>query len=160
MEQEKDKKLREQLVKQLGGGEAFTPVEDFLQEIPFVKTGIVPEGLPYSFYQLFYHIRLAQHDILEFSRNPDYKSPNWPEGYWPDTQAATSAQEWQDLKAHYFSERKELCAYILDPSNSLFEPFAHGSGQTLLREALLVIEHTSYHTGQLLVVLRLLGLHE
>jgi uncharacterized damage-inducible protein DinB len=160
MEQQADKKIREQLVKQLKGGEAFTPVENLLEEIFFEQTGIVPGGLPYSFYQLFYHIRLAQHDILAFSRNPAYESPKWPEGYWPDQKAPASEQGWQQLVESYFAERKELCDYILDTSNNLLEPFPHGSGQTLLREALLVIEHTSYHTGQLLVVLRLLGLHK
>lgn len=159
MEQAADKKIREQLVKHLQGGEAFTPVEDLLEEIPFDKLGIVPEGLPYSFYQLFYHIRLAQHDILEFSRNPDYESPAWPDGYWPREKGPASEQEWQELTASYFKERKELSNYLSNPENDLLSPFPHGSGQTLLREALLVIEHTAYHTGQLLVVLRLLGLH-
>lgn len=147
-------------MKHLMGGEAFTPVEELLKEISYEQLGFVPEGLPYSFYQLFYHIRLAQHDILEFSRSPEYQSPAWPEGYWPDEQAPARRQEWQELVDSYFKERKQFCDHISDPANDLLKPFPYGSGQTLLREALLVIEHTSYHTGQLLVVLRLLGLHK
>lgn len=160
MEQQEDKKIRERLVKHLEGGEAFTPLEDLLKEVPFAKTGILPQGLPYSFYQLFYHIRLAQYDILEFCRNPDYESPEWPEGYWPKETGPASEQEWQELIDSYFRERKELGEYLSDPENKLLAPFPHGSGQTPLREALLVLEHTSYHTGQLLVVSRLLGLHK
>lgn len=160
MAQQEDSKIREQLEQHLKGGEAFTPIEEILKEVPFAKTGIIPQGLPYSFYQLFYHIRLAQYDILEFCRNPDYESPDWPEGYWPGKISPANEQEWQELKSNYFREREELCEYLTDPENKLLAPFPHGSGQTLLREALLVLEHTSYHTGQLLVVSRLLGLHK
>lgn len=135
------------------------PITELLSKISFKQVQVISEGLPYSFYQLFYHIRLAQHDILEFSRDPDYKSPEWPEGYWPDT-ALENEDQWHKLKDQYFQEREELCNLISDPSNDLFKPFAHGSGQTLLREALLVVEHTSYHTGQLLIILRELGLYK
>ena len=159
MDQPSDQKLREQLVKHIKGGEAFTPVDELLKKISFNQLGFVPEGLPYSFYQQFYHIRLAQHDILEFSRNPHYKSPTWPEGYWPEDSAPQHRQGWEELKERFFSEREELCNYLLDQENKLLQPLAHGSGQTLLREALLVIEHTAYHSGQLLIILRLLGLH-
>jgi uncharacterized damage-inducible protein DinB len=160
MNRESEKKLREKLVSHLHGGEAFTPIDGLPGRIPFEQLGVVPEGLPYSFYQLFYHIRLAQYDILEFSRNPAYESPSWPEGYWPGQAAPGSEEEWQKLVDLYFDEREVLCTYILDAANDLFDPFPHGSGQTLLREALLVIEHTAYHTGQLHVALRLLDLHD
>lgn len=160
MDRQEENAIRKQLVKQIQGGEAFTPVEELLKEISYEQLGILPEGLPYSFYQLFYHIRLAQYDILEFSRSPEYQSPDWPEGYWPTREAPASKQEWQELVSSYFRERKQLSEFIAEPANDLLKPFPHGSGQTLLREALLVIEHTAYHTGQLLVVLRLLGLHK
>lgn len=136
------------------------PINEVLDEITYDQLGTVPEGLPYSFYQLFYHIRLAQHDILEFSRNPNYESPEWPDGYWPEQSAPESEQAWQQLKESYFRERKAFIDLLSDSENELFEPFPWGSGQTLLREALLIIEHTAYHSGQLLVVLRQLGLHK
>ena len=160
MDEQNNKKLREQLVKHLHGGEAFTPIAEILKEISYDQLGKVPAGLPYSFYQLFYHIRLAQHDILEFSRNPGYQSPEWPEGYWPANKAPESKEAWQQLQDSYFKEREEFCNLLLNSDNGLFEPFSHGSGQNLLREALLIIEHTAYHSGQLLAVLRLLGLHK
>jgi uncharacterized damage-inducible protein DinB len=160
MNTQADIQLREQLIKHLQGGQAYMPLKHMLKEIPFDQLGIKPDGLPYSLYQQFYHIRLAQHDILEFSRNPEYESPDWPENYWPKQQAPADEQEWKQLVEGYFDERQQLCDLISDTGNDLFTPFPHGSGQTLLREALLVIEHTSYHTGQLLLILRLLGLHE
>lgn len=160
MNKHSDKLLREQLVKHLKGGEAFTTVDNIIKEINFDQLGIIPEGLPYSFYQLFYHLRLAQYDILQFSQDPEYESPKWPEGYWPEETAPQSIEQWQQLQESFYREREEFCQYLLTPANDLFEPFSFGSGQTLLREALLVIEHNAYHTGQLLVVLRLLGLHK
>lgn len=135
------------------------PVDEILQKIPFEKVGVVPENLPYSFWQQFYHMRLTQHDILEFSRDPDYTSPKWPDGYWPAEPAPRDEQEWEETVDAYFAERNQLAEMVSEPGNRLLEPFPHGSGQTLLREALLVIEHTAYHTGQMLVILRLLGLH-
>jgi uncharacterized damage-inducible protein DinB len=159
MDKHADKKLREQLVKHLRGGEAFMTVDEALKKIHYEQLGLVPESLPYSFYQLFYHIRLAQHDIIQFSLDPEYESPKWPEGYWPDEKAPHSEEAWQQLKKDYFQEREEFCQYLLNPANDLFEPFSFGSGQTLLRETMLIIEHNAYHNGQLLVVLRLLGLH-
>ena len=159
MDKHSDKKLREQLVKHIKGGEAFMPVDQLIDKISFEQLGIVPAGLPYSFYQLFYHMRLAQHDIIQFSIDPEYQSPKWPEEYWPQEKAPQSREAWEQLKDNYFREREEFCQYLLNPAYSLFEPFDYGSGQTLLREALLIVEHNAYHTGQLLAVLRLLGLH-
>nr|WKN39764.1 DinB family protein [Tunicatimonas sp. TK19036] len=160
MEQAADKQLRQQLVKHLEGGEAFTPVDEIIRNIPFEKLGVVSEDLPYSFWQQFYHLRFAQYDILDFCRNPDYTSHNWPDDYWPDEPAPKNQQTWDDTVKAYFTERDEMAALISDQNNDLLAPLPHGSGQTLLREALLVIEHTAYHTGQLLIILRLLGLYK
>ncbi|MGK7392577.1 MAG: DinB family protein [Candidatus Cyclobacteriaceae bacterium M2_1C_046] len=154
-----DNKLRDQLIKHVKGGEAFMPITEMLKKITFNKLGFKPDGLPYSFYQQFYHLRFAQYDILEFSRNPDYKGFSWPDDYWPEKTAPENEKEWDDLVTDYFKEREEFCSLLSDDKNDLFKPFPHGSGQTLLREALLIIEHSSYHTGQLLVILRLLKLH-
>lgn len=160
MDQTSDKILRKQLIKHLSGGEAFTPLDDFIYEIPFEKTSIVPEGLPYSIWQQVYHLRFAQWDILDFSRNPNYTSHEWPEDYWPKNPAPKDEQEWHDTVENYFNDRQELSGMIADPQLDLMAPLIHGSGQTLLREVLLVIEHTAYHTGEILVILRLLSLHK
>ncbi|MEQ9442913.1 MAG: DinB family protein [Cyclobacteriaceae bacterium] len=154
-----DNPLRQQLIKHLEGGEAFTPIDEIIRNISFEKLGIVPDNLPYSFWQQFYHLRFAQYDILDFCRNPNYTTMKWPDDYWPDEPAPKSEQAWDDTVKAYFSERDEMAGLISDPKNNLFEPLPHGSGQTLLREALLVIEHTAYHTGQMLIILRLLGLY-
>ncbi|MFA0964512.1 DinB family protein [Roseivirga sp. BDSF3-8] len=152
--------LRKQIVKHLKGGEAFMPIDQILDEMPYERAGEVPAELPYSFWQQLYHLRYAQKDILDFSTNPDYKAPSWPGDYWPDSKAPASRQEWEETIAAYQDEREQFVQLVSDEQNGLFRTFDHGSGQTLLREALLVIEHSAYHTGQMLVIMRLLGLHD
>lgn len=155
-----DQAVRKQLVKHLQGGEAFMPVSKMLQEIPFDQLGNRPKDLPYSFYELFYHIMYTQKDILEFCASPNYKTADWPHDYWPEQKQPKNEKDWEALQHEYTSNLKSLTAFLEDTSNSLTEPVKNGNEeQTLLREALLVIEHTAYHTGQLLIILRCLGLH-
>jgi len=151
-----DRQLRRQLIKQIEGGQAFVKIESLLQEIPFEQLGVRPEDLPYSFYELFFHMRVAQYDILDFSTNPGYQAPAWPDDYWPLTASPENQDEWEQLKAGFFSERKKFCDFISDADIDLFTPLPQGDGQTLLREAMLILEHNAYHTGQLAVLLRLL----
>jgi hypothetical protein len=149
--------IKHQLVKHLNGGQAFSPIDKVIDEMPFEKIGIVPDGLPYSFYQLFAHIRIAQLDILEYCTLDDYSAGNWPDDYWPDDPAPESRKAWNELTDTYFSERKEFCDLILDPGSDLMKPFKANEEHNLLRQAELIIEHTAYHNGQLYVVYRLLN---
>lgn len=150
---------RQQLVKHLRGGEAFMPIDDIIDKIPFGKLGDRPSDLPYSIYEIFYHVKYAQKDILDFCVSGTYKTPNWPDDYWPASPAPESEAAWNNLKSDYFKEREELASFILDESNDLLSPVQNAKDQTLLREALLVVEHTAYHTGQLLIISRLLGVY-
>lgn len=152
-----DKILREQLAKVIDWNEAHADFHAAVDGFPSELRGRVPEGFPHSAWQLLEHIRLALWDILEFSRNARHKSPKWPEGYWPKTAAPPSADAWdKSIKAveeHVDAMRK----LVTDPSRDLFAPLPHGTGQTLLRQALLVADHNSYHLGQLVLVRRALG---
>jgi uncharacterized damage-inducible protein DinB len=151
--------IRNQLVNHLEGGEAFMPVDEMLEKISFEKLGERPEDLPYSFYELFYHIKANQKEILEYCTADEYQQASWPDDYWPSSNSPENKEEWENLKQEYFEERQQFCDHILDPGNGLTDPVRSGTEHSLLREALLVIEHSAYHTGQLMVLLRLLGLH-
>lgn len=146
------------LQKHLNGGEAFMPISNLLSEITFDKVGERPYKLPYSLYELFYHITYAQKDILEYCISEDYTTPNWPNDYWPKQQAPESEASWQQLKKDYLNDRSRLEQLI--EQKSLIAVVPTGKNQTLMRELLLVIEHTAYHTGQLVIILRLLGLYK
>jgi uncharacterized damage-inducible protein DinB len=150
---------RHQLVKHIKGGEAFLTLKEILIKIPFEKAGEVPEGLPYSIWQQLFHLRYAQLDILDFSRNPNYKTSRWPDDYWPEHQAPFDLAEWENTIQDFFKERNDFIKLILDPANDLYQPFPYGSGQNLFREALLIIEHNAYHTGQILTIMRLLNIY-
>lgn len=151
--------IKEILVRHLKGGEAFMPLDKIVEEIPFSELGKRPAGLPYSFYEIFYHIKFTQNDILEYCKNPDYQAPQWPEDYWPAKQEPSDETEWDHLKTDYFNDRKELEGLILSEETDLLVNVPSGEEHTFLREILLVIEHTAYHSGQLLILLRHLGLH-
>lgn len=151
---------KEQLAKHLKGGEAFASIENFIDKIPFGKLGERPHNLPYSFFELFYHIAFAQKDILEYVASQDYKASKWPDDYWPAETSPKSNEEWEKLKTEYFEDREKLESLLLNPKTDLNLPVKNSEDHSLFREILLVIEHTAYHTGQMLVILRLLGLYK
>jgi hypothetical protein len=154
----RDTELRAQLARALGWDEAHAGFERVVGGIPPDFRGRVPDGLPYSPWQLLEHIRLTQEDILDFSRNPDYAERRWPDDYWPDSPEPPSADAWDTSLAACRRDREALGRLVQDPSTDPTAPIPHGSGQTLLRELLLVLDHTAYHLGELVVVRRALGI--
>ena len=151
--------LRTHVLDLLRGGHAHATFDDAVRDLPAKLRGKAPRGLPYSAWQLIEHMRLAQEDILLFSRNTDgtYESPEWPDGYWPSAEAPLDDEDSDKSTVAFRADRAAFEALVLDPAQDLFAPFPWGEGQTLLREAQLIADHTSYHLGQLIVVRRLLG---
>ena len=151
--------LRAHLIELLRGGHAHVTFDDAVRDLPPKFRGTVPRGSAYSAWQLIEHMRLTQEDILKFSRNYDgtYESPEWPEGYWPSATAPAGEEGWEATLRAFRADHQAMEALVLDTAQDLFEPFPWGEGQTLLREALLVVDHTSYHLGQLVLVRRLVG---
>jgi len=152
-----DAALRRQLSKLLISGEAHAEFEDTIRDFPVELRGKRPEGSPHSPWQLLEHMRLAQWDILEFSRDPKHESPKFPDGYWPSTPEPPDAKAWDESVRSFLADRNALSELVLDSSTDLFKRIPHGSGQTLLREALLTADHNAYHLGQLLLLRRMLG---
>jgi len=152
-----DKPLREHLVKLLGGGQAYADPHHILAELPERQRGVKPAGAPHTAWQLLEHLRIAQWDILEFSRDPKHVSPQFPEGYWPASEAPPSADAWDKSVAAVERDLAEMKRLVSNPKTDLFAPIKHGTGQTVLREALLVADHNAYHLGQMVLLRRLLG---
>lgn len=152
-----NKELVKTLEQLLAGGQAHATFDDAVKHLPAKLRGVVPEGMPYSIWQLVEHIRITQWDILEFSRDPKHQSPSWPEGYWPKETAPADEAAWKKCLAQIKSDLNEFIELLKDPDVDLYAPFPHGDGQHLLREALLIADHTSYHTGEIIVLRRLLG---
>jgi uncharacterized damage-inducible protein DinB len=152
-----DAALREQLIALLEGGHAHATFGDVAEDFPWEKTGVRPEGSPHSAWELLEHMRLAQEDILRFSQSADWVSPKFPEGYWPVAAAPQHAKQWQQSVSAFRRDLAEFEAMLRDPAQDLNRKFPWGDGQTLLREALLIADHNSYHLGQLVLVRRLMG---
>jgi uncharacterized damage-inducible protein DinB len=152
--------LKKELKALLDGGQAHATFDDAVKNMPATLRGIVPDGLPYSAWQIVEHMRIAQNDILEFSDNAEggYKAKKWPDAYWPKEAAPLSEDAWEKTIALIAEDRSAFEKLLEDADDAaLVEPFAWGDGQTLLREALLIADHDAYHTGELIVLRRLLG---
>lgn len=149
--------LRQHVLDLLGGGGAHLSFEKAVAELPKPMRGRKPEGVPHTPWRLVEHMRLAQWDILEFSRNANHVSPPFPDGYWPSGDAPPTVAAWDESVKWFQSDLRAMCDLVRDPATELLAPIPHGDGQTLLREALLVADHNAYHLGQLVVVRRALG---
>ena len=148
--------LRKHVLSLLGGRNAHIGFEGFVKDFPADACGQLITGLPYTAWQVLEHMRIAQWDILEFSRNAAHVSPKFPDGYWPDPEKAGNAALWNETVEKFRGDLKQMEALVADPVTDLFAKIPHGKGQTILREALLIADHNSYHLGALLVMGRLL----
>jgi hypothetical protein len=157
MAKTEDRALREQLVKFLSGGEAHAEFKDVLNDFPVAARGAVPKGAEHSAWQELEHIRIALHDLLDFSTNPNYVAMKWPDDYWPKEAAPKNDAAWE---ASVRAVKKDIADFeklVGDPESNLYATIPWGDGQTLLREVLIAGQHTSYHLGQIVLLRRLLG---
>ena len=155
-----DGPFRQQLSKLLDWEEAHVGFETAVADLPLDVRGKQPPGLPYSVWQLVEHIRIAQHDILEFSRNAKHVSPEWPVGYWPKSVTPPNAASWDESVRLFRRDLKAMQKLVANPKTDLLARIAWGDGQTILREALLLADHNAYHVAQFVDVRRLLGAWE
>jgi hypothetical protein len=149
--------LREHVLYLLKGGGAHVKFDEVIAGIPPKLRGQKPAGIPHSPWMLLEHMRIAQWDILGFSRNPKHISPEWPSGHWPRSAAPPSATAWKQSIANFRKDLKAMESLVANPKTDLFARIPWGDGQTILREALLVADHNAYHLGQLVDLRRLLG---
>ncbi|AMJ66049.1 DinB family protein [Hymenobacter sp. PAMC 26628] len=149
--------VRAHLLELLEGRQAHLSFDAAVEGLPAALRGVQPAHVPYSIWQLVDHIRTAQWDILEFSRDAAHQSPPWPAGYWTLDAAPATDAAWDGALAQIARYRAAFEALLHDPARDLYAPLAHGDGQTLLREALLIADHTAYHVGQIVLLRRLLG---
>lgn len=153
-----DKALRDQVIVFLQGKGAHIEFDDVFKNWPNAQRGVKAEGIPYSAWQILEHMRIAQWDILEFSRDAGHISPEFPQGYWPESGTPPDAAAWDNCIEQFYADLGEMEALVADPKTDLFAKIPHGTGQTIFREALLIADHNSYHLGQLVIIRRALGI--
>jgi hypothetical protein len=151
-----DQSLRDHVLSLLRDGDAHVSFDDFVADFPVKTCGRKIEGLPYTPWQVLEHLRIAQWDILAFCRDAKHVSPKWPKGYWPKPDELGNEELWKGSVEKFRHDLKQMEALVANPSTNLLAKIPHGSGQTILREALLVADHNAYHLGALAVMSRLL----
>ncbi len=154
---DRDASLRLHLLELLAGGHAHAAFDAAVKNLPVALRGKRPRGAEHSPWEVLEHVRIAQWDILEFSRNVKHQSPAWPSGYWPATPAPPDEKAWDKSVRAFRRDLKKMCALVAGPATDLYARIPHGDGQTLLREILLAADHNAYHLGELVLVRRLLG---
>ncbi len=155
-----DQSLREHLMYVLKGEGAHAGFDATVKELPPALRGKRPEGLPHSPWELLEHMRLAQKDILEYTRNPGHVSLEFPSGYWPATPAPADDSAWNKCIEDFRADVENLAAMVEDASNDLLAPLAHAKGTSIMGQVLLAADHNAYHLGQLVLVRRMLGAWE
>lgn len=153
---DENSKLREQLAFHLSGRGAHIDFDAAVDGLPFDLTGEQVPNLTHTVWQMVYHLQIVQRDILEFCRNPSHVSPEYPSGYWPQDPGPESEEQWRETIASFQADLRDMIDLVKNPDNDLFAPFPYGSGQNLLREAILIIDHNSYHIGQMVDIRMLL----
>jgi len=152
--------LRDNVVDLLRTGHAHIGFTDAVADWPPTLRGAKPSGQPFTPWRLLEHIRISQWDIVEFTKSAKHVSPEWPAGYWPSGDAPPDAAAWDTSVAQVERDLRVMVRLVADSKTDLFARIPHGTGQTVLREALVLADHNSYHVGQLLVLKRLLGLYQ
>jgi hypothetical protein len=152
-----DKTLREHLARLLEGKGAHLELQAALSQYPESIAGSRVPGVSHTPWRLLEHMRIAQSDILEFSRKPDHVSPSYPDGYWPETDSPPTASAWAQSVESFLADLEAMRRLVMDPATDLFAPIPWGDGQTVLREALVLADHNSYHLGQLILIGKVLG---
>jgi hypothetical protein len=155
--QDRDASLRQHLLELLNGGHAHAEFDTAVRNLPAALRGKRPKGAEHSPWEILEHLRIAQGDILEFSRDPGHQSPAWPSGYWPATPEPPDDKAWDKSVRAFRRDLKAMSDLVANPATDLFARIPHGNGQTILREALLIADHNAYHLGELVLLRRLLG---
>lgn len=149
--------LRDHVLDLLGGGHAHVGFKDAIADWPPELRGAKPAGQPFTPWRLLEHIRISQWDIVEFTRSAKHVSPKWPAEYWPERDAPPDAAAWDKSVAQVERDLRTMQGIVRDAETDLFARIPHGTGQTVLREALVLADHNAYHLGQLVLLRRLLG---
>lgn len=147
-----DRLVRQQLLALLRGGHAHMDYDSMIADFPLDKINTRPPNVPYTAWHLLEHLRITQWDILEFIRNAEHESPDWPRGYWPSPGTTADEGQWKTTVADFKRDLQDLIALVEDPETDLYAELPHAEGYTILRELLLVADHNAYHIGEFAIL--------
>lgn len=156
MQTDQRKNLVKELTALIRGGQAHVPLSEALEGIPAHLRTVTPDSLPYSIWQLLEHIRIAQKDIVDFSISQDHQTLIWPDDYWPEPTDQVSDEQWENSIQEIEADQQRFLVLLGDEAVDLMSPLPWGTGQNIIREAMLIADHNSYHTAEIVVARRLL----
>jgi hypothetical protein len=145
-------KLKQELTNYLDKPNTHRSLKDAAKDFPVEYINSRPDGISYSFWEMLEHIRISQFDMLDFMRNPGYKEMKWPDEYWPEKGSVADKKMWDESLKKFENDLKAIKEIVNEPSTDLYAVIAHGSGQTIFREILQIIDHNSYHTGEFILM--------
>lgn len=151
-------RIRELLLEQLSGQNAHVDFDRAVEGLTFDELCIRSNNFPHSIWELTEHIRIAQQDIVDFCINSEYEQPPWPEGYWPESHKPRNMNQWEATLGRIRKDHQTMVNLVTDHNNDLLAPIPHGDGQTLFREAMLIVDHNAYHIGQIVQLRRAMGI--
>lgn len=152
-----DKVVREQLLALLDGGNAHMTFEQAVEDFPSEHFNSRPINISYTPWHILEHLRIAQWDILEFIRNPDHVSPEWPAGYWPNSEETAGKDQWEETISSLLSDLHALRDIVADPATDLYAQIPHAPGYTIFREIMVVSDHNAYHIGEFAILRQVMG---
>lgn len=148
-------KLQMELANYLLQGHAHAPLQAAVKDFPEKLMNKKAAGLPYTAWQLLEHIRISQWDMIDFCVNKNYKELEWPKDYWPKKNA--NKKMWAASLKQYQKDLAVMVKLVKNPKTDLFAKIPWGSGQTIFKEALQIIDHNAYHTGEIILLRRVFG---
>ena len=154
-----EKIIREQLLALLEAKNAHVTFEDSIAGFPVEHINSKAPGIPYSTWELIEHMRITQYDILDFIKNPGYQEMKWPEGYWPEKEAKATKEQWKRSIQQFLNDLEALKEIVRNPETDFTGPLPHAPKYNIFREILVVADHNSYHTGQIVILRRSLGIY-
>ncbi|MFW5745723.1 MAG: DinB family protein [Spirochaetota bacterium] len=155
-----NEEAKARLVPALRGRGAHLGLAEAVRDFPGELMNEKPANVPYTFWHMLEHIRIAQWDLMRYASDSEHVSPEWPRGYWPAPDDVTDEAGWDATVAAIRADRDELIGVIEDPACNVLEPVAHMDGRSIMRAALLVIDHTAYHLGEFVMARQMAGAWE
>ena len=152
-----DDATRAQVLALLRGGNAHMTFDQAVADFPMDRINERPPNVPYTPWHLLEHLRRTQRDILAFTASPDYQELAWPDDYWPDQATEAAPGDWDETISLFRDDLEAMQALVADPAQDLHAPLPNGTGQTLLREALLVADHNAHHVGEFAILRQVMG---
>ncbi|MGE5410564.1 MAG: DinB family protein, partial [Clostridiales bacterium] len=149
--------LRKELINLLKEEQAHVGIENAIRGVKHNLINKRPGNEEHTLWELFEHMRITQEDILRYTLDTSWKSPSWPDEYWPKPTDEATQEKWDKSVRGFYKDFQEVIKLVENISIDLTSQIPGGEGRTYLREILLIADHNAYHLAQIILTRKLLG---